>query len=115
MKDLADIRVLTEAEGTVSVRVDKISSSSSSFFVCFFPPVLSNVCPVGRVVEGPQRLAGEALLLPILKILVRVPLPSPALAFLALAECDFWGPIVRKKWTTAFSAPRLRGEVAEAF
>lgn len=39
MKDLADIRVLTEAEGTVSVRVDKISSSSSSFFFCcFFPP-----------------------------------------------------------------------------
>lgn len=28
-----------------------------------------------------------------------------------------WGllTIVRKKWTTAFSAPRLRGEVAEAF
>lgn len=38
MKDLADIRVLTEAEGTVSVRVDKISSSSSSFFLLFFSP-----------------------------------------------------------------------------
>lgn len=28
----------------------------------------------------------------ILKILVRDPLPSPALDFLALADCDFWSP-----------------------
>lgn len=32
----------------------------------------------------------------ILKILVREPLPSP-LAFLALADCDFWSPWQRKK------------------
>lgn len=43
MKDLADIRVLTEAEGTVSVRVDRISSSSSSFFCCFFPRALERL------------------------------------------------------------------------
>lgn len=39
----------------------------------------------------------------ILKILVRDPLPSPALDFLALADCDFWSPwgkentVVRRK------------------
>lgn len=32
MRDLANIRLLSEAEGRVSVRGDKISSFSSSFF-----------------------------------------------------------------------------------
>lgn len=46
----------------------------------------------GRAVKpvGNNCLTGSFLT--ILKILVRVPLPSPALAFLALADCDFWSP-----------------------
>lgn len=40
----------------------------------------------------------------ILKILVRVPLPSPALAFLALADCDFWSPWNREKRSQCFKS-----------
>lgn len=67
MRDLANIRLLSEAEGRVSVRGDKISSFSSSFFFPHFSPEFLNISPraVGRGCgEGPQRLAGEALLLP---------------------------------------------------
>jgi len=41
----------------------------------------------------------------------------PLILWVLKRYSSFWAllTIVRKKWTTAFSAPRLRGEVAEAF
>lgn len=57
----------------------KISSFSSSFFFLNTPHVLLNVFPraVGRgCTDGPQRLAGEALLLPLLLILSHFEDPS---------------------------------------
>lgn len=43
----------------------------------------------------------------ILKILVREPLPSPAPAFLALADCDFWSPWQREKRRGVLTEERI--------
>jgi len=73
----------------------------------------------GRL-QRPQRLDGDALRLPILKILVRDPLPSPAAAFLAFG-CDFLDlggageTMLRRNETTALSAVFFFWADAEAF
>lgn len=50
-----------------------------------------------KLVGYNRKMSDKQFFFTILKILVRVPLPSPALAFLALADCDFWSPWQRQK------------------